>query len=254
MTFETAASEYIKAHKPGWSNARHAAQWANALDTYASPTIGKKAAATSNTEDVLQLLRPIWSEKTETASRVRSRVELVRSYARAMKWREGENPARRGHLDALLPKPGKVRAVMHHPALPFARVPSFMAKLATVEGSGARALEFAILTAARSGEVRLLTSRELDLDGAVWTVPAARMKAKRDHRVPLSAAAAHVLERSPTVDENPSTFAGTRKKSPVSDVTLAAAIGRLNEATTPAPWVDPKTGNEVVPHGFRSCA
>lgn len=253
VTFETAASEYIKAHKAGWSNAKHAAQWASTLDSYAHPTIGNKAVAAVNTDDVLQILRPIWTEKTETASRVRSRVELVLSYARAMKWREGENPAPwRGHLDALLPKPGKVRAVRHHPALHFARVPAFMAKLATVEGSGARALEFAILTAARSGEVRLLTPQELDLDAAVWTVPAARMKAKRDHRVPLSAAAVQLLQRCPKLEGNPYTFPGMRKKSPVSDMTLTAAIRRLNDATTPAPWVDSKTGHEVVPHGFRS--
>ncbi len=253
VTFDAAAKAYIDAHKAGWSNIKHAQQWTNSLNTYASPVIGDTVVGAVSTEDVLEILRPIWSEKTETASRVRSRIELVLSYARAMKWRDGENAALwRGHLDALLPKPGKVRPVVHHPALPFERVPAFMAALAGVEGSGARALEFAILTAARSGEVRMLKPSEVDLNAALWTVPAARMKARRDHRVPLSTQAVQHLEKARMVDGNPYTFPGMRKKAPVSDMTLTAAIRRLNEGKSPAPWVDPKTGEQVVPHGFRS--
>jgi integrase len=252
-TFRTVAADYIASHRAGWANKKHAAQWESTLKTYAEPVIGDKVVADVNTDDVLCVLQPIWTTKTETASRVRSRIELVLSFAKAKKLRQGENPAAwRGHLDALLPRPSKVAPVRHHPALPWARIPAFFPALRSMDGSGARALEFAILTAARSGEVRLMTMTEVDLEANVWTIPAKRMKAKRDHRVPLSDEAVTLLKTLIPVDGNPYVFPGTRKKSPVSDMTLTAAIRRMNEGKDPMPWLDPKSGDEVVPHGFRS--
>lgn len=253
VTFRAVAADYIAAHRAGWKNAKHASQWENTLETYAHPVIGGKPVADVNTEDVLRILTPIWTTKTETASRVRSRVELVLSFAKAKKLRAGENPATwRGHLDALLPKPGKVSTVRHHPALPYAHLAGFMAALREVDGVGARALEFTILTAARSGEVRLMTHAELDLDAAVWTVPAKRMKAKREHRVPLSVAAVELLKRTHQIEGNPYVFPGMKGKTPLSDMSLSAVVRRMNEGKDPMPWVDPANGDQAVPHGFRS--
>ncbi|MEO5688153.1 MAG: integrase arm-type DNA-binding domain-containing protein [Burkholderiaceae bacterium] len=252
-TFRTVAADYIASHRAGWANKKHAAQWESTLKTYAEPVIGDKVVADVNTDDVLRVLQPIWTTKTETASRVRSRIELVLSFAKAKKLRQGENPAAwRGHLDALLPRPSKVAPVRHHPAMPWSQIPKFFIALRSIDGSGARALEFAILTAARSGEVRLMTRGELDLEAKLWTIPARRMKAKRDHRVPLSEEAVKLLKELAPIEGNPYVFPGTRKKSPVSDMTLTAAIRRLNEGKDPKPWLDPKSGDEVVPHGFRS--
>lgn len=253
ITFSTVAADYIAAHRAGWANAKHAQQWENTLETYANPVIGNKPIAEVSSEDVLRILTPIWTTKTETASRVRSRIELVLSFAKAKKLRHGENPAAwRGHLDALLPKPSKVSRVRHHPALPIALVPAFMAGLRVVGGVGARALEFAVLTAARSGEVRLMTWAEVDLEARAWTVPAKRMKAGREHRVPLSDAAVELLKSMVPVHGTPFVFPGTRGKAPLSDMTLSAIVRRMNLGRLPPPWVDPQTGDQVVPHGFRS--
>jgi integrase len=253
VTFRTVAQDYMAAHRAGWANAKHAAQWESTLTTYAYPVIGDKPVGEVGTDDVLAILRPIWTTKTETASRVRSRIELVLSSARARKLRSGENPAVwRGHLDALLPKPGKVATVRHHPALPYAKLPGFMADLREVPGAGARALELAILTAARSGEVRLASWQEIDTEAAVWTVPAARMKAKREHRVPLSGAALALIQSQPRIEGCAYVFPGRDGKAPVSDMTLTAVIRRLNERPGFEPWVDGRTGAQVVPHGFRS--
>lgn len=252
ITFRTVAAEYIASHRAGWANAKHASQWENTLNTYAYPFIGDKPPAEITTEDVLRVLQPIWKTKTETASRLRSRVELVLSYAKAKKLRQGENPAVwRGHLDALLPKPRKVTPVQHHPALSFAHMPAFVAALRNVEGFSARALELAVLCAARSGEVRLMTWPEVDLDAKVWTVPAKRMKAKRVHRVPLSKEAVKLLKSLLPIEGNPYLFPG-RGKGPLSDMSLTAVIRRMNAVADPAGWVDHSSGEEVVPHGFRS--
>lgn len=257
--FKTVAAAYIEAHKDGWSNAKHAAQWTSTLKAYAYPVIGQKSVAEIDTDDILRILSPIWSDKTETASRVRSRIELILSYAKARKMRQGENPAVwRGHLDALLPKPAKVKVVRHHPALPYKLLPDFMADLRQMPGTGARALEFAILTAARSGEVRGATLSEFDLPNAVWNIPGSRMKAKRDHRVPLSNAALSILAGLTRSERTELIFLGERTKRtigstlpPVSDMTLSAVIKRMN-ATRIDKWIDPKNRDEVVPHGFRS--
>ncbi len=252
-TFSAAAAEYIQTHQAGWKNEKHAQQWINTIATYADPVIGSKPVGEVSTEDVLRILKPIWTTKTETASRLRSRIELVLSYAKAMKWRQGENVALwRGHLDALLPPAAKVKNVRHHPALPYTRAAGFMAQLRSINGSGARALEFAILTATRSGETRLATWKEIDLAAKLWTIPAERMKAKREHWVPLSDQVITLLQALPRVEGNDYLFPGDRDKKPLSDMTLTAVVRRLN-ATEDAPiWIDPQTGASIVPHGFRS--
>jgi len=255
ITFSTAAAEYIKTHKAGWKNEKHGQQWENTIATYANPIIGAKSVALVSTEDVLKILKPIWTTKTETASRLRSRIELILSYAKAMKWREGENPAMwRGHLDALLPPPTKLKKVRHHPALPYAQVPEFMAELRKLKGSGARALEFAILTATRSGEARLAQWHEIDLEKRLWTIPAERMKAEREHWVPLSAQAIALIKTLPRIEGNNYLFPGDRDKKPLSDMTLTAITRRMNETEGDAPpkWIDPTNGAQIVPHGFRS--
>ena len=251
VIFLQVAADYIASHRAGWRNAKHADQWANTLATYAEPVIGDLAPADVTTEHLLTILSPIWTTKPETASRVRSRIELVLSYAKAKKLRDGENPAMwRGHLDALLPKPSRVKKVRHHPALPYGQMSEFMLALRNVQGLGARALEFAILNAARSGEVRLAEWREIDLDAATWTVPADRMKARRAHRVPLSQAALRLLESLPRLDGTDLLFPGMRAQRPMSDMALTAVIRRMNEGRPR--WMDPKSNAQAVPHGFRS--
>jgi integrase len=251
VTFADAAKAYIDAHKAGWRNAKHGQQWANTLATYAEPVIGSKPVQEVSTEDVLRILKPLWTTKTETASRVRSRIELVLAYAKAMKWRDAENPALwRGHLDALLPPPTKVKQPTHHAALPYARAAGFMAELRQVRGIGARALEFAILTATRSGEVRLAAWDEFDLEKRVWTIPAKRMKAGQEHRVPLSGQSVALLQMLPRISDSPYLFPGERARQPLSDMTLSMVVRRMNEPEQH--WLDPKTGEGVVPHGFRS--
>ena len=189
-------------------------------------------------EDVLSVLGPIWTSKTETADRLRGRIENVLAWATAARLRDGENPARwRGNLDALLPKPGKIATTAHHAALPFAEVPAFLARLASVDGAGARALEFLILTAARSGEVRLAVWSEFDLKAGLWVVPKERMKAGREHRVPLSPSALEILSKLPRVDGTDYVFVGPRG-GPLSDMTISAVTRRMGVA--------------AVPHGFRS--
>lgn len=257
-TFKAVASAYITAHRAGWKNAKHADQWANTLETYAYPKLGSKRVSDITTDDVLAVLEQrethkgptLWQAKTETASRLRSRIELVLSYAKAKNLRQGENAAAwRGTLKALLPAPTKVRKVRHHPALPFPKMADFMKALRLVPGSGARALEFAILTAARSGEVRLATWDEVDTKAKVWTIPAARMKAKSEHRVPLSPAALAVIKGMPKVAECPYIFYGARDRKPMSDMSLSAVVRRMNKPTVK--WTS-KLGDPVVPHGFRS--
>jgi integrase len=187
---------------------------------------------------VVVVLEPLWSEKTETASRVRGRIESVLAWATVAGYRRGDNPARwKGNLDQLLPKATKVRKVEHHAALPWQEVPAFVADLRKREGAGARALEFAILTAGRSGEVRLATWEEIDLKAKLWTVPAERMKARKVHRVPLSDAAVALLKALPRSERSRYVFASASGTS-LSDMTLSAVTKRMNV--------------NAVPHGFRS--
>ena len=232
------AAQYIARHEKSWKSAKHQAQWSATLRTYAEPMIGRLLVRDIRPVHVICLLEPIWTTKTETATRVRSRIEIVLDYATAHGLREGPNPARwRGNLDAALPNASKVAPVRHHAAVDVREVSPFMARLRRQDGVGARALQFAVLTAARSGEVRGATWAEIDVDGCLWTIPGTRMKSGREHRVPLSSAAIALLQALPSdrvVSDH--VFPGTR--GPLSDMSLTAVLRRMNVAATA--------------HGFRS--
>ena len=248
-TFQQAAEAYIRAHEAGWKNSKHVAQWTTTLETYAYPIIGSLHVSDIATQHVVSVLEPIWSTKTETASRLRGRIESVLAWARVQGFREGENPARwKGHLDHILPARSKVQRTKHHAARDYRRISSFMAALRGVPGTGARALEFAILCASRSGEVRGATWKEIDLEAGTWTVPAERMKAEREHRIPLSPAALDLLRRQERMAETDLIFPST-KLSPLSDMTLTAVIRRMQEAS--GQWAD-SNGKIITAHGFRS--
>ncbi len=237
FTFKASALAYIEAHEPGWRNAKHAEQWRNTLaSTY--PSIGQLQVRDVTLPHVLGVLEPIWKVRTETASRLRGRIESVLDWATVRGYRDGLNPARwKGHLDHLLPSPGKIKKTGHHAAVPVGEVGAFMKALRAMEGIGARALEFVILTAARSGEVRGATWREIDLDAATWTVPGVRMKAGKEHRVPLSAASLALLRGLSRSSGTDLVFPAPRG-GVLSDMTLVAVIRRMQI--------------EAVPHGFRS--
>ena len=237
QTFTEVAAQYIAQHEKSWKNNKHAAQWTSTLRTYAEPVIGSLLVSDVSSPHVIKVLEPIWASKTETASRVRSRIELVLDFAAARGLREGPNPARwRGNLDAALPRPSRIAKVRHHAAVAVDEAGAFMTRLRAMPGMGARALEFAILTAARSGEVRGATWAEIDLAGALWTVPAQRMKAGREHRVPLSKPALKLLRSLPSGQADVLAFPGTR--GPLSDMSLTAVLRRMQV--------------DATAHGFRS--
>jgi len=238
ITFDEAARQYIAAKRHEFRNPKHVKQWESTLATYASPVIGKLPVADVELSHIVSILEPIWYDKTETASRLRGRIENVLAWATTSGYRKGDNPARwRGHLDTVLPKPSKVSKVRHFRALPFTEVGAFMETLRPREGMAARALEFLILTAARSGEVRGATWDEIDLDAGVWTIPAERIKGGREHRVPLSDDAVALLKSLPVFEGSPYVFPAARG-GPLSDAALSALLNRMNV--------------EAVPHGFRS--
>lgn len=250
MTFDQCAEAYILAHKASWKNAKHAEQWTNTLNTYANPVFGHLPVAEIDTGLVVKCLSPIWESKTETASRLRGRIESVLGWATTSGYRTGENPARwKGHLENLLATISKTSRTKNHPSLPWQRIGAFMSALRAREGVSARAVEFAILTACRSGEVRGARWAEFDTVGKLWTIPAERMKAKREHQVPLSDAALAVLESIPKVEDAEVVFAGT-KKQPLSDMSLTAVIRRMNGDEKPV-WAD-ANGDSITVHGFRS--
>ncbi len=260
VTFEQAAKLYIDIHEPSWHNAKHTQQWRNSLANYAHPLIGQMLVRDIETRHVLEVLEPVWRSKTETATRVRSRIESVLNWCTTKGYRDGLNPARwKGHLENLLPKPGKVAKEEHFPALPIELAGSFMSALRDHHGSGSRALEFAVLTACRSDEVRGAVWGEFDLDTAEWVIPAERMKMKQEHRVPLSESAL-ALVRSQLVAHQESTGLDKPAKNDIvftaprggslSNGTLNAVIKRMVEVD--ARWKDPKTDRTVVQHGFRS--
>ncbi|MCK8784151.1 tyrosine-type recombinase/integrase [Roseomonas sp. NAR14] len=255
-TFRAAAEAYIAAQRDGWRNPKHQAQWSSTLDNHAYPAIGDMPVKDVDVEAVLRVLKPIWTKTPETASRLRGRIEQVLDAAKARGWRTGENPARwKGVLSGLLPPRGRIAAVEHQPSLPWQRIGAFMAALRDVEGVSAQALALLILTAARTGEVLDATWREFDLEAAVWTVPAARMKAKRLHRVPLSAPALELLRRLLPLRSGPAAllFPGQKADRPLSDMALTMLVRRMNktEGDAPPPWRD-IGGRAIVPHGFRS--
>jgi integrase len=250
MSFDQCAEAYILAHKAGWKNAKHGDQWTNTLNTYASPVFGHLPVAEIDTGLVVKCLAPIWESKTETASRVRGRIESVLGWATTSGYRTGENPARwKGHLENLLATISKSSRTKNHPSLPWQRIGAFMSALRSREGVSARAVEFAILTACRSGEVRGAQWSEFDTAGKLWTIPAERMKAKREHQVPLSDAALALLESMPKDDDVEVVFAGT-KKQPLSDMSLTTVIRRMNGDEKPV-WAD-ANGDSITVHGFRS--
>ncbi len=225
-TFGEAVKVYIEAHRAGWKSAKHGAQWQATLDQHAGALLPLPIGSVGVPE-VLEALNAIWRDKPETASRVRGRIEAVLDYATARHWRTGDNPARwKGHLDALLPARSKVATVQHHAALPWADMPALMARLAESRGTGARCLAFAILTAARSMEARGARWTEIDIDAAVWTIPAARMKAKREHRVPLAPAALAILAEMRPLHRaaDDLLFPGGRAGRPLTDVALSKAL------------------------------
>ena len=238
LTFEQCAVAYIAAKEIQWKNAKHGSQWRRTLETYAFPVIGNLLARDVEQAHILRILEPIWNEKTETATRLRGRIENVLDWARVRGYRKGDNPARwKGHLETLLAKPGKIKNVEHLAALPFMELGAFMVDLRKQSGMGARALEFAILCAARSGEVRGATWGEIDLDGRVWMIPASRMKMKIEHRIPLSNEAIALLNAIPRIGGTDLIFPNN-KGNVLSDMTLTAALRRMNVA--------------VTAHGFRS--
>lgn len=250
MTFDQCAEAYILAHKAGWKNAKHGDQWTNTLNTYASPVFGHLPVAEIDTGLVVKCLTPIWESKTETASRVRGRIESVLGWATTSGYRTGENPARwKGHLENLLATISKTSRTKNHPSLPWPRIGAFMLALRAREGVAARAVQFAIFTACRSGEVRGARWAEFDKAGKVWTIPAERMKAKREHQVPLSDAALALLASMPHDSDVDVVFAGT-KSQPLSDMSLTAVIRRMNGDDKPV-WAD-ANGEGVTVHGFRS--
>lgn len=238
MTFQASALAFIAANEGGWRNAKHRQQWGNSLEAYAYPIIGKMNLRDIELPHILKILEPIWETKTETATRLRGRVEQVLDWGTVRGYREGLNPARwRGHLDKLLAKPKKLAKVKHHAALPWGEISCFMVKLRDAEGMGARALEFAILTACRSGEVRGATWAEIDLEAGEWIIPAERMKAGKPHSVPLSDAAVGMLKALPRM-AGPNYVFPAPRGGQLSDMTLTAVLRRMSLG--------------VVPHGFRS--
>lgn len=243
VTFDWCAEQYVNAHKAGWKNAKHIDQWRNTITTYASPIVGTVTVDKIDTTHVMKILEPIWVAKAETASRLRGRIESVLDWATVRKYRTGENPARwKSHLDHLLPARAKLARVQHHAALPWVEMGKFMIALRQQTGIGARALEFAILTAARSGEVRGMTWAEVDLKSGMWIVPAQRMKAGNEHRVPLNKQAIEVLQQikgdAVIVDTN-FVFPGQKEAKPLSDMSLTAVLRRMGRS-------------DITAHGFRS--
>jgi len=237
MTFEEAARQYHAAHAPSWSNAKTGAQFLNTLRDYAFPRIGRLAVSAIDTGEVLRCIEPLWATKTATANRTRGRIEAVLDWATVRNFRTGDNPARwRGHLSEVLPAPGKVAKTAHHAALPYTELPEFMATLATREGVAAKALQFLILTAARTSEVANATWSEIDLAAKNWTIPAARMKAGAEHRVPLSPQAVALLRALPREAEF--VFVGASAGKPISSMAMARTLKWLRA--------------DVVVHGFRS--
>ena len=244
-SFTTCAAQFILSKRSGWKNRKHARQWVSTLKTYARPILGHKPVDQINTDDVLAVLKPIWQSKTETASRVRSRIENVMDYATANQHRQGPNPAQwRGHLDKLLVSPKKISKVSHHPALPYPDLPAFYASISDNTSLSAKALRLTILTAARTSEVIEAKWPEFDLVDRVWTIPEDRMKAGKQHRVPLPDEAVKILKSIPRIDDNHHVFAGRTGKS-ISKMAMIQFMRKRGYG------LHGENGN-AVPHGFRS--
>lgn len=241
LTFDQCARHYVDDHEAAWRNAKHRAQWSTTLNRYASPVFGKLPVAAIDTGLVMRVLKPIWRKKTETASRLRGRIESVLDWARVHGYRSGENPARwKGNLDHLLPARSKVRPVQHHPALSYPEIPAFMADLRQCPDGAARALEFTILTAARTNETIGATRAEIDTREKAWKVPGARMKSGRDHRVPLSKRALAILDVTSSSDAKDAfLFEGRKIGRPLSNMAMLKLLERMGRS-------------DLTVHGFRS--
>ena len=240
LTFDECAREYIKEHEPAWRSVKHRAQWSSTLKRYVSPAFGKLPAFDIDVGLVLKALKPIWNSKPETASRLRGRIEAVLDWARVHGYRSGENPARwKGNLKGALPNPTSTRIVVHHAALPYVEIGSFMAALRERGDRTARALEFTILTAARSAEALGATWDEIDFTNKLWKIPAARMKGSREHRVPLSPPAVALLNRMQTVRDREFVFPGLKAGQPLGDMAMLKLLARVGR-------------DDLTVHGFRS--
>lgn len=240
MTFKECAEAYVTSHRAGWRNPKHAAQWGATLETYVYPQFGPLPVTAVDTGLVLKAIEPIWAIKPETAGRVRGRIEAILDWAKARGYRDGENPARwRGHLENLLPKRSKVRRVEHHAALPYQESGAFMVELRAQEGVAARALEFAILTAARTGEVIGAKWDEISIADRLWTIPADRMKGGREHRLPLSEPAMAVVEQMAGIRQSEFVFPGGQAGRPLSNMALLMTLRRMGRG-------------DLTAHGFRS--
>lgn len=240
ITFEACATKFIEAHRASWKNAKHADQWTNTLTTYAYPVFESLPVSAIDTTHVMKVLEPIWTTKSETAGRLRGRIESVLDWATVRGYRSGENPARlKGHLDTLLPRLSRVRKVKHHPALPYAELPAFMEALRSEEGIAARALEFLILTAARTNEVIGATWDELSIAERAWIIPADRMKMRKEHRIPLSDQAVAIIKAMEGVKQNDYVFPGARYNKPLSNMAMLQLLERMKRS-------------DITVHGFRS--
>jgi integrase len=241
VTFAECVTAYLAAHRESWRNAKHRAQWQATLEQYANPIMGAVPVSEVDRAMVIRVLEPIWPTKNETASRLRGRIEAVLDWATARDYRSGDNPARwKGSLAKVFPARSKARKVQHHPALPYRELPSFMAKLKGEEGVAAEALQFTILTAARTGEVIGATWDEIDVERAMWTVPASRTKTSREHRVPLSKGAVTLLKvRRKATGGDGFVFPGARAQNPLSDMAMLALLRRMGR-------------DDLTVHGFRS--
>jgi integrase len=238
MTFDQCAEAYIASHRDGWRNPKHAAQWKSTLAKYASPVFGALPVQAVDVALVLKVLEPIWATKTETANRLRGRIEAVLDWAKSRGLRAGENPAHwKGHLDNLLPSRNKVGKVVHHPALPYEELPEFMTALRVQDSVGARALEFTILTAARTNETISARRSDIDEGAAVWTIPGDSMKGGREHRVPLSRRALEIVRSLPI--DGAYLFPGERAGGHLSNMAMLKLLERIKR-------------NDLTVHGFRS--
>ena len=240
VTFKEAAEQYFDQHERKWKNAKHRAQFLSTLESYVFPALGKLSIAAIDTGLVLKVIEPIWQDKTETANRVRGRIESVLDWATVRGYRTGDNPARwKGHLAEVLPARASIQKVEHHAALPFTEVSAFMAELRMREGIAARALEFTVLCASRTGETIGAQWDEIDLKAKTWTVPADRIKGGREHRVPLSDAALNILKELPTEKSNRFVFIGPKAGGGLSNMGMASVLGRMGRKS-------------ITVHGFRS--
>jgi len=240
IDFDTAAALYIEAHQARWKNAKHVKQWATSLATYASPVFGKLPVSSVDVGMVMKVLTPIWTSKNATAFRVRGRLEAVLAWAEVNEYRDGKNPAVwRNNLDKILPPPTKVRKTVHHPAMPYAQVPGFMAELRRRQDVASRALEFLILVAGRTGEVLGALWDEIDLTARQWTVPGERMKVGVKHIVPLSDRAVAIVEEMKAIRRNDFVFPGAHRGKGLGSMALLVLLQRMEH-------------DNITVHGFRS--